>query len=46
VGVARWGIEPGETHQEAIVRELAEEAGIAIQLDQVGPPGGTSKVAS
>jgi 8-oxo-dGTP pyrophosphatase MutT (NUDIX family) len=32
------GIDPGETYQEAIVRELAEEAGIGIQPDQVGPP--------
>ena len=32
------GIDPGETYLEAIVRELAEEAGLAIQPDQVGPP--------
>lgn len=32
------GIEPGETWGEAVVRELAEEAGIAISADQVGAP--------
>jgi 8-oxo-dGTP pyrophosphatase MutT (NUDIX family) len=32
------GIDPGETYREAIVRELAEEAGLTIQPDQVGPP--------
>jgi len=32
------GLDPGETHREAIVRELAEEAGLAITNDQVGPP--------
>jgi 8-oxo-dGTP pyrophosphatase MutT (NUDIX family) len=32
------GIEPGETYRDAIVRELAEEAGIAITPEQVGPP--------
>ena len=32
------GIEPGETYREAIVRELAEETGIAIAPDQVGAP--------
>jgi 8-oxo-dGTP pyrophosphatase MutT (NUDIX family) len=32
------GIEPGETDREAVVRELAEETGIAITPDQVGPP--------
>jgi len=32
------GIEPNETYREAMVRELAEETGIAITADQVGPP--------
>jgi 8-oxo-dGTP pyrophosphatase MutT (NUDIX family) len=32
------GIEPGETYREAVVRELAEEAGIAVRPDQVGAP--------
>jgi 8-oxo-dGTP pyrophosphatase MutT (NUDIX family) len=32
------GIERDETYREAIVRELAEEAGIAITPDQVGRP--------
>jgi 8-oxo-dGTP pyrophosphatase MutT (NUDIX family) len=32
------GIEPGETHRDAIVRELAEEAGLVIGPGQVGPP--------
>jgi 8-oxo-dGTP pyrophosphatase MutT (NUDIX family) len=32
------GIEPGETYREAVVRELAEETGIAITPDQVGAP--------
>ncbi|MBO4206201.1 NUDIX hydrolase [Micromonospora echinofusca] len=32
------GLEPGETYREAAVRELAEETGIVISPDQVGPP--------
>jgi 8-oxo-dGTP pyrophosphatase MutT (NUDIX family) len=32
------GIEADETYREAIVRELAEEAGIAIRPEQVGAP--------
>jgi 8-oxo-dGTP pyrophosphatase MutT (NUDIX family) len=32
------GIEPGENYREAIVRELAEEAGIVVSPRQVGPP--------
>lgn len=32
------GIEPGETVPEAAIRELAEETGIAIGLEQVGAP--------
>lgn len=32
------GIEPGETYREAIIRELAEETGIAISSDQVTAP--------
>ena len=32
------GIERGETYREAIVRELAEEAGIAITSDQASLP--------
>jgi 8-oxo-dGTP pyrophosphatase MutT (NUDIX family) len=31
------GIEPGETFREAAVRELAEEAGIQVTPDQIGP---------
>jgi 8-oxo-dGTP pyrophosphatase MutT (NUDIX family) len=30
------GIEPGESHADALVRELAEEAGLAIRRSQVG----------
>jgi 8-oxo-dGTP pyrophosphatase MutT (NUDIX family) len=30
------GIEPGETFREAVVRELAEEAGIQVTSDQIG----------
>jgi 8-oxo-dGTP pyrophosphatase MutT (NUDIX family) len=33
------GIDPGETFREAAIRELAEEAGIAVTPDQVGQPG-------
>lgn len=33
------GIDPGETFCEAAVRELAEEAGLVVTPDQVGPPG-------
>jgi 8-oxo-dGTP pyrophosphatase MutT (NUDIX family) len=32
------GIDAGETFREAIVRELAEEAGIAVTADRVGEP--------
>lgn len=32
------GIEPGETYRESVIRELAEETGIAITSDQVGAP--------
>jgi 8-oxo-dGTP pyrophosphatase MutT (NUDIX family) len=32
------GLEPGETYLEAVIRELAEEAGLAITPAQVGPP--------
>jgi 8-oxo-dGTP pyrophosphatase MutT (NUDIX family) len=32
------GIEPGESYQQTAVRELAEETGLVISPDQVGPP--------
>lgn len=32
------GIEPDETYRQAVVREVAEEAGITVTDDQVGPP--------
>ena len=32
------GIEPGESYQQTAVRELAEETGLAVSPDQVGPP--------
>jgi 8-oxo-dGTP pyrophosphatase MutT (NUDIX family) len=32
------GLEPGETYLEAIVREVAEETGLVITAEQVGPP--------
>jgi 8-oxo-dGTP pyrophosphatase MutT (NUDIX family) len=32
------GVEGAETYRETVVRELAEEAGIAITPDQVGEP--------
>jgi 8-oxo-dGTP pyrophosphatase MutT (NUDIX family) len=32
------GIEPGETYQQAAVRELAEETGLVVSPAQVGPP--------
>lgn len=32
------GIEPGETHVDAALRELLEETGIAATAEQVGPP--------
>lgn len=40
-GIARWltpggGVDPGENHQQAAVRELFEETGLAV--DSVGEP--------
>ena len=32
------GIEPGESYQQAAVREIREETGLEISLAQVGPP--------
>lgn len=32
------GIEPGESYPQAAVREVAEETGLVIRPDQVGPP--------
>jgi 8-oxo-dGTP pyrophosphatase MutT (NUDIX family) len=32
------GIEPGESYQQTAVRELAEETGLLVSPDQVGPP--------
>jgi 8-oxo-dGTP pyrophosphatase MutT (NUDIX family) len=32
------GVDPGETYVDAAVRELREEAGIAVSPEQVGPP--------
>lgn len=32
------GIDPGESHLEAAVRELREETGIAAEAAQLGPP--------
>lgn len=32
------GIEPGETYQQTAVRELAEETGLRVAPEQVGPP--------
>lgn len=32
------GIEPGESYQQTAVRELAEETGLIVSADQVGPP--------
>jgi 8-oxo-dGTP pyrophosphatase MutT (NUDIX family) len=32
------GIELGESYQQTAVRELAEETGLAVRPDQVGPP--------
>lgn len=32
------GLEPGEDHRQAAVRELAEETGIALSTEEVGPP--------
>ena len=32
------GLDPGESHVDAAVRELREEAGIVVTPEQVGPP--------
>jgi 8-oxo-dGTP pyrophosphatase MutT (NUDIX family) len=32
------GIEPGESYQQAAVREIREETGLAVSVAQVGPP--------
>jgi 8-oxo-dGTP pyrophosphatase MutT (NUDIX family) len=32
------GLDPGETHVDAAVRELREETGITVAPEQVGPP--------
>jgi 8-oxo-dGTP pyrophosphatase MutT (NUDIX family) len=32
------GLDPGESYLEAIVREVAEETGLVITAEQVGPP--------
>ncbi|WP_248294063.1 NUDIX hydrolase [Actinoplanes sp. TBRC 11911] len=32
------GLDPGESHQDAIIRELAEEAGLTVTAAQVGAP--------
>lgn len=32
------GIDPGETVTDAVIRELAEEAGLTVTAGQVGPP--------
>ena len=32
------GIDPGETYREAVIRELAEETGIAVRPQQVAAP--------
>ncbi|WFE98951.1 NUDIX domain-containing protein [Micromonospora sp. WMMD964] len=32
------GMDPGETYRDTAVRELREETGIVVAVDQVGPP--------